>query len=324
MSFWQQTKLMNIANSVINPATADNQTNATQKTQIVDGSGNVISSQGNHLSVAAKLIDEAGVAYGVKHINNKPRVSSMPYLFDIAEGNVPDHEEFERFGFNGDIDSGTTEDIWPNGGTFVNIAAQAGLEILSSSANDIDTTGTGIRTVTLYYLDNTFAEKTEVIAMNGTGVVATVATDIYRVQSLRAKTVGSTGAAVGTITLRNLADTPIYATIEPLNTRSRNIFYTVPKDKVLYITSMTVGCISTTANNGVLLTLRATYDHLAMTNPGFFMPHAEFAIGSMISFQRMFEVPLFFPAGVDISARASAIANNAQVSCALRGWQELA
>ncbi len=32
--------------------------------------------------------DETGTAYGIKHVNNKPRVSSMPYLFDIAEGIV--------------------------------------------------------------------------------------------------------------------------------------------------------------------------------------------------------------------------------------------
>lgn len=272
---------------------------------------------------SVKFIDEAGVPYGIKHVNNKPRVSAMPYLYDIGEGNIANHFEFENFGYNGDIDSAATEDIWPSGGTFVNIAAEAGLEIISSSAQD-GVGGTGIRTLTLYYLDSTFAEKAEVITMAGTGVVPTVATDIYRVQSLRATTVGSTGAAVGTITLRNLADTPIYATIEPLNTRSRNVFYTVPAGQVLFITSITVGCISTTANNGVLLSLRATYDHLTMANPGFFMPHAEVAIGSMTSFQRNFEVPLKFPAGVDISARATAIANNAQVSVALRGWIETA
>ena len=40
-------------------------------------------------SVAAvQLIDETGTAYGVTHIQNKIRTSSMPYLYDIAESNL--------------------------------------------------------------------------------------------------------------------------------------------------------------------------------------------------------------------------------------------
>jgi hypothetical protein len=42
-------------------------------------------------STAVKLIDESGVAYGVKHVQNKPSVSSMPYTYDISEGNVSGH-----------------------------------------------------------------------------------------------------------------------------------------------------------------------------------------------------------------------------------------
>lgn len=31
------------------------------------------------------LVDENGLPYGVKHVNNKPRVSSVDYLYDILE-----------------------------------------------------------------------------------------------------------------------------------------------------------------------------------------------------------------------------------------------
>jgi hypothetical protein len=47
---------------------------------------------------ASMFVNELGVPYGVKHINNKPRVSSMPYLYDIAEGNVTDHVPFAKLG----------------------------------------------------------------------------------------------------------------------------------------------------------------------------------------------------------------------------------
>ncbi len=47
---------------------------------------------------SVKLKDENGVPYGVRHIDNKPRISSMPYLYDIAEGNVPNHEPWSKLG----------------------------------------------------------------------------------------------------------------------------------------------------------------------------------------------------------------------------------
>ena len=55
----------------------------------------------DHIDV--RLLDENKVAYGWKHIGNKPRVSSMPYYADIAEGNVPDHTAIRRFGHNPDV-----------------------------------------------------------------------------------------------------------------------------------------------------------------------------------------------------------------------------
>lgn len=259
---------------------------------------------------------------GLATIASKLRVSAMPYLFDIAEGNVVGHSEFERFAINADIDI-TSEDIWPTGGAYTFPAAEAGLEILSSSTDDDgDPAGTGVRTVTLYYLDDAFAEKTEVITLDGTTVVPTVATDIYRVQSLRVLTVGSVGAAVGTITLRHLTNTPIYTTIEAGQTRSRNSVYTVPAGKTLYITSIFAGCTSTAAN-GATVTLRATYDHIAGAARTFFMPHAEIMVGSNGGgIYRPFELPIKFPAGTDLKCSATSLANNASISVGLRGWLE--
>ena len=75
-------------------------------------------SQNISIEEGVKLQDESGVAYGVKQVNNKPRVSSMPYLYDIAEGNVPDHTPFQRFGFN-DTLSTSEETIWSHSSQYV-------------------------------------------------------------------------------------------------------------------------------------------------------------------------------------------------------------
>jgi hypothetical protein len=75
----------------------------------------------------------------------------------------------------------------------------------SASANDA-AAGTGIRSVRIIYYtlasDGTIRGPfTEVVVMNGTSAVATVATDIALIERLEAVTVGSGGKAAGAITL---------------------------------------------------------------------------------------------------------------------------
>ena len=87
-----------------------------------------------------KLVDENGVSYGVKHVNNKPRVSSMPYLYDIAEGNVSGHTPWTKIGHNGALVASTEADLWSATGVYVFPPAEMGLEVVSSNAAD-DGTG---------------------------------------------------------------------------------------------------------------------------------------------------------------------------------------
>jgi hypothetical protein len=272
---------------------------------------------------STKLISETGEVYGVKQVGGKPRVSSISYLYDIAEGNISGHSEFERFGFNADIDI-TSEDIWTVGGVYVWPAAAQQMELVSTStADDGDPLGTGIGEVTIYYLKTDGTAATEDVILNGTGVVVTTATDIYRVNSLKAKTVGTGGAAAGAISIRNLANSPIYSQIEIGNTRSRNSIYTVPKGMTLYVTSMFAGIGSGVSANSAMVTLRATYDHDAVGLRTFFMPHAEMQVGSGSGgVFRPFEIPLKFPAGTDLKVSATTAVSNGAVSVGLRGWLE--
>ena len=83
---------------------------------------------------SVNLKDENGASYGVKHVSNKIRVSAMPYLYDIAEGNVTDHTAFTKLGYNADVGA-TEEDIWTQGSVYPWIAAGGvALEVVSSAA----------------------------------------------------------------------------------------------------------------------------------------------------------------------------------------------
>lgn len=86
-----------------------------------ESGGGVLVGSANPLPVNSQLVDENGVAYGVKHIGNKPRVSAMSYQFDIAEGNVPDHVAINKFGHNSSVGA-ALEPVWDYSGPYEYLA----------------------------------------------------------------------------------------------------------------------------------------------------------------------------------------------------------
>lgn len=82
-----------------------------------------------------QLVDENGTAYGVKQVDNKPRTSAMPYSWDIAEGNVADHDALRKFGHNSDIPA-TPEDVWDGSAVYVYLTSAEQLQVASADIDD--------------------------------------------------------------------------------------------------------------------------------------------------------------------------------------------
>lgn len=267
-------------------------------------------------------------SYAVKQVDGKLRVSSMPYLFDIAEGNVSNHSPFNKYAINDDIDSAAEEDIWSVGGSYVFPAAAQQMEVVSSSVEDDDdkgggTPGTGVRSIRIYYLDASFAEKTVDVTMDGTTTVATSVSDIFRINRVRPLTVGTGLKAAGNIDIRNLADTPIYSRIATTFTKGRQLIYTVPVGKTLYIYKISGSIGGTTAPKYGRFTLRSTWDDISLTRNAWMTAYAE--VGMSSGFWSMpLECPLKFPAGSDIIMSCKTLDDNCYVTGAWRGWQEVA
>ena len=155
----------------------------------------------------------------------------------------------------------TTEyPLWYNAGVYTWPQAAQRMEVISSSANDA-AAGTGARTVKLYYLDGNFVLKSETITLNGTTAVATTATDIYRILGLRVVTTGTGLKAAGTIDIRNLADTPIYARILTGDNEARQAIYTVPENNYLVLYKGQVGLGSSAAGKYAIFRIMTNYDH---------------------------------------------------------------
>ena len=251
-----------------------------------------------------------------KSVDGKMRVSSMPYLYDIAEGNVSGHTAFVKLGYNADVGA-TEEDIITQGGTYLWLAASTPLTITSSSSDDT-VAGTGIQKVRVSGLDATYAAISSTVSMDGVTPVALGS--FLRVNSIRATQVGANAVAAGDITVNSGAT--VYRQIPTGFTRGRGITYTVPLGKTLYITSITVSSGYTTAGKVVRWIGRAQVDDTAQTvKINFFQPFFE-VITQDASFYRDFEVPTAIPATADL--KISAISNGAGsfCTCSLRGWLE--
>ena len=180
----------------------------------------------------------------------------------------------------------------------------------------------GAQAVMIGYLTSTFASKREILILNGTTVTTTTNTDIYRVNGMNVIAAGANGKPTGAITLRNLADTPVYAYITAGYTAMRKLTFTVPVSKTLYLTGINFSYgYSTNQTHYARLYLRATYEpNLGFKTSGIFFPQAEIVCANT-SHHIDLRSPMKFPAGVDI--KASGIATYSGVAdCAIRGWLE--
>lgn len=133
--------------------------------------------------------------------------NELDYLSRVALGIAPGHQPF--FGLGERTSMGTTaagEDIWrgneltPAPTSHVKIPTPSSdgeqMTVVSESVND-DVAGTGARSVEIHYLDANGDQQEEVIVMDGTTPVDTVATDIIFVNDFHVVLTGSGLVAAG-------------------------------------------------------------------------------------------------------------------------------
>lgn len=87
------------------------------------------------VKTAAMLTDTDGALFGFKMVDGKPRISIMPYLFDISEGNLAGHVPWTKIGYNPDV-STVEEDIWSGGGKYKFCQIGGMWKVFSASSSD--------------------------------------------------------------------------------------------------------------------------------------------------------------------------------------------
>lgn len=146
-----------------------------------------------------------------------------------------------------------------DGSAGISAAAGEALEVLSGSANDT-AAGTGARTVTFLYLDVNGALQTETISLNGTGVVASVATNVWRILDFWVATVGSGGTNAGAITLREATGDSNRCQIAIARMRVNAGYFAVPAGYEFWLHGVDVGASDATSGTPLLTHIHVDAD----------------------------------------------------------------
>jgi len=276
------------------------------------------------ISKGIKLMDSlTNTAKALQFNAEAPQVCSQNYLQAIGEGNILNHIIFNKFGRVSNVGTSTV-DVWSGGSIYVFPATAQKMDIVSSSAQDKGTTtvGTGVQIVRIIGLDATYTQITEDVTLDGTNIVTTT-NSFLRINRLYAIQCGTSLAAAGTITAKGTGGAVVYSQIDINLTSDRQLIYTVPLGKTLYVTSIRVGAgIGGTSvkNEFCTFTAKATTDGTNVYN--FFLPFAEIGVMNG-SIQLPVEEVQKIPATTDI--KASVIGDSAQgalCTSAVRGWLE--
>lgn len=95
---------------------------------------------------------------------------------EVALGKRQGSSTWNKFGYNLDVASASAELIASWGGAFQYLTTGETIDVVSDSANDVVTTGTGAQSIVVYGVDSNWDEQTEIINMNGLTTVTTTST----------------------------------------------------------------------------------------------------------------------------------------------------
>jgi len=266
-----------------------------------------------------KIYDEASGLYkGLLFNAEAPQICSQDYLLALAEGDIPGHSAFSKFGRVAGVGN-TVVDMWNGTGIYVWPVAAQRMNVVSTSSSD-DLGSTGVEKVMIVGLDGSYTEISEEVTLDGVVDVLTTAS-FLRVNSCYVTQVGTAEAAVGAITVKNVGNTITYSGISVGNTTCRQMIYTVPIGKSLYVTSINVA--SGAGGNAVKLNAVIMTPKVRVFGSTVFIPLGELmTINS--GFIRTLEMPAKIPAKADLklSVVGDYSLGAALCTAAVRGWLE--
>ncbi len=183
-----------------------------------------------------KIYDTEGTERCVPYNTVAPIICSEDYLTSLSRKEISNRVILFKNGRVSNVQTARVDVAMGVTNPYV-FPADAGeqMRVVSSSTND-NPLGTGAHKIVLEYLDANFDEQTEEVTLDGTNPVNTVATNIRRINDVYVSAADGLSSTAGNITVYHLSNaTPIYGYIETGYTHSRQMIYTVPRAKTLYV-----------------------------------------------------------------------------------------
>ena len=230
-------------------------------------------------------------------------------LLEIARGNVSNCSTVNKFGRNAELSSGSYEDIWDTGATYVE-PTQARQHNIKSSVYADASGSTGAKTIQVYGLDSNYAQINETVIMNGQNNVLTE-NSYLRMFRMVVRTAGTGGVNAGNITATAVSDATVSALISVGMNQTLMAIYTVPADRealvLMWYLSMNKTNASGAAVDCQLLVrpLNEVYQvksHLGLISTGSSHIEHSFALPFLISEKSDIKVRANASAAVDLSA----------------------
>ncbi len=257
----------------------------------------------------SRFVDVNGTPYGVPQVEGKPRVSSMPYTFDIAEGHIDDHVALNKFGHNPTV-AGSLETVWTGSNLYPWMTVADQLEILSSDPDDA-AGDTGARSLILFGLDVDYLLISEVIITDGINVVTSVLT-YFRIYRVMVVEVGVSGWNEGQITIRDQDTDTARALIEVQKNQTLMATFTIPANYTGFITSWYVGSVTTKDTEFEL--------YIRPFGEAFQVKRNIHLVG--MAYSNRFDFPEVASGRSDIEIRASSSGGGGDVSAGFFLWYE--
>lgn len=178
------------------------------------------------------------------------------YTTEVALGNKAGAATWNKFFYNEDVDTAAPEVIAAFGGAFnQKLAAGETLDIVSSSANDTNSSGTGVRQAVIFGVDENWDLVTEVIALNGTSTVTT-SNSFLGVNRMTIFTSGSSNSNEGLITATATTSGNTMATMPAGEGTTQQCLFYVPRNYQFLATWLYLNVIKSSGGGNPVVTFK--------------------------------------------------------------------